>query len=319
MTMTVAELEQEIRDRINHPRKQHSLLRSSADWNRLCSALDVIGDTELALDAYLEHPALENVGLRYLFVYGVFQLLQTQQDTVGHLCSALGIASTNSPKLPHICDIRSTAVAHPASRTENKASKSGFIQRISLSHHGFTLMTVYSDGKPYDFRKVHIPLLIKEQRDVLEQVLMEVVTKLDEEDMAQKEKHRGEKLSAAFPPTLGYFFEKIHEATHDATYYPLGKMHVELVKASLEQFKQALENRGEWGARVGVSCAYEELEYPLDSLMLFFTDRASSKLNEKDAYIFSRFVQSELKEIEDMAREIDLEYTVSDEPSKVTG
>lgn len=296
MTMTVAELEQEIRDRINHPRKQHFLLRSSADWNKLCSALDVIGDTELALDAYLEHPAVENVGLRYLFVYGAFQLLQTQQDAVAHLCSALGIASTNSPKLPHICDVRSAAVAHPASRAENRASKSGFIQRISLSHHGFTLMTVYSDGKPYDFKKVHIPMLIKEQRDVLLQVLREVVTKLDEEDMAHKEKHQGEKLSAAFPPTLGYYFEKIREAARDATYYPLGKMHVELVKESLERFKQALESRGEWRAHVGVSYAYEELEYPLESLLLFFTDRASSRLNEKDACIFSWFVQSELKE-----------------------
>jgi len=49
----IANLESEIRDLINQPRKKHFLLMDSAQWYQLCSSMDVIGDTELAIDAYL--------------------------------------------------------------------------------------------------------------------------------------------------------------------------------------------------------------------------------------------------------------------------
>jgi cellobiose phosphorylase len=111
--MTIAELESKIRDRINRGRMQHELLGRSADWNKLCSALDVVGDTELALDAYLKHPEIKSTGLCYVHVYGALQLLQLQQDAVDHICRALRITAKNSPKLPHIRKIRNSSVGHP--------------------------------------------------------------------------------------------------------------------------------------------------------------------------------------------------------------
>lgn len=183
MDLTIAKLGQQIRNQINEPSKRDSLLNKPdlIEWNKLCSALDVIGDTELALDAYLEHPEVESLGLRYLFVYGVLQLLQTQQDVAAHLCDSLNIKITSKTKIPSICAIRSTAVAHPASRQENKVFKSGFIEQCSLSHRGFTLLTVYSDGKESNFERVDIPALIQEQRTVLIQALSNIVEELDQE------------------------------------------------------------------------------------------------------------------------------------------
>ena len=307
--MSISELEDEIRERINRRRKQHELLTRSGDWHKLCSALDVVGDTELALDAYLGHPVVEHIGLRYLFVYGALQLLQTQQDAVADLCEALRIKSKISPKLPRVREIRSSAVAHPTEHRENKASKSNFIQRISLSHHGFTLMTVYSDGRPYNLRAVSVPRLIKEQRGVLEAVLGEVLEKLDEEEMTHRKEHRDDKLSNVFPPVLGYYFQKIVEAAREPAYFPLGKMHVDLVSECLARFKSLLEKRGEWGIYDSVNYEYELLEYPLAELRGFFTDQRASKLNERDAYIFSRFVQEELRTLQQIAQEIDEEYS----------
>lgn len=155
--MNIAGLESKIRDRINRGRKKHELIRRSADWNTLCSALDIVGDTELAFDSYLNQSHIEDAGLCYLQVYGAFQLLQTQQDVVACICRVLGIKARNSPKLPHICAIRSMSVAHPTKHTENKISTRGFILRGSLSQHGFTLMTMYSDGTPYSQSNVSIP------------------------------------------------------------------------------------------------------------------------------------------------------------------
>ena len=153
--MNIAELERKIRDRINRSRKQNELLDRAADWNRLCSSLDIVGDTELALDSYLNQSHIDDTGLCYLQVYGALQLLQTQQDAVNHICQALGIKAQSSPKIPHIREIRSSSVAHPAVQKEDKITKSSFVVRSSLSQHGFTLMTVFSDETPYS----HPPFL----------------------------------------------------------------------------------------------------------------------------------------------------------------
>lgn len=307
--MSIVELESKVRDRINSGRKQHELLGRAADWNKLCSALDIVGDTELALDSYLNQPRIDDTGLCYLHVYGALQLLQTQQDAVAHICSALGIKAQSSPKLPHIREIRSSSVAHPAAQKEDKATKSNFIVRSSISQYGFTLMTVYSDETPYSERSISIPSLVTEQRSTLRGVLEEVLAKMDEAEMKHRSEHRDEKLQDVFPDTLSYYFSKIFEAIHNSTYFPLGEMHVDLVAECLESLKQLLEQRGEWGIYDSVNYEYELLEYPLAELKAFFANRGSSKLNEKDAYIFCAFVKEQIKTLQQIAREIDDEYS----------
>jgi hypothetical protein len=306
--MSIAELESKVRDRINRGRKQHGLLGRSADWNKLCSALDIVGDTELAFDSYLKQPHVEDTGLCYLHVYGALQLLQTQQDAVAHICNALGIKAQSSPKLPHIREIRSSSVAHPAAQKEDKTTKSNFIVRSSVSQHGFTLMTVYSDETPYSQSHISIPSLVAEQRNALRGVLEEVLARMDEAEMKHRSEHRDEKLQRVFPDMLPYYFSKIFEAIHSSTYFPMGGMHVDLVAECLTRLKQLLEKRGEWRIYDSVNYEYELLEYPLAKLKSFFTNRAASKLNAKDAYIFCAFIREQLKTLQQIAREIDDEY-----------
>ena len=306
--MNITELESEIRDRINRRRPQHELLSRVADWNRLCSALDVIGDTELALTAYLAQPHMESIGLWYVFAYGTLQLLEIQQDAVAHICKALRIKTQNSPKLPTIRMIRNNAVGHPFEENENKVTKSNFIVRSSLNQHGFSLMTVFSDGKPYSQRYVSIPQLVTEQQKALQKVLEEVIKKLDEAEMKHRTKHQDQRLSTAFADTLPYFFSKIFEAVYNPTYFPLGAKHVDFVAECLVQLRQLLEQRGAWGIHDSVNYKYELLEYPLAELKRFFAENASSKLNAKDAYIFCAFVQEQIKTLQQIAEEIDEEY-----------
>lgn len=306
--MSISALESEVRDRINRGRKQHELLSRSADWNKLCSALDITGDTELALDSYLGQSSVQDVGLRYLYVYGALQLLQTQQDAVAHICAALAIRAVNSPKLPYIREIRSNSVAHPAAQKEDGTTKSNFIVRSSLSQHSFTLMTVYSDETPYSQTQVSLPRLIAEQRQTLQRVLEEVIAKMDEAEKEHRAKHCDEKLREVFPEVLPYYFSKIFEAIHSSTYFPLGGMHVDLVTECLARLKQLLEKRGEWGIYDSVDYEYQLLEYPLAELKTFFTAPAESKLNAKDAYIFCAFVSEQIKNLQQIAGEIDDQY-----------
>lgn len=207
--MSIAQFETQIRDRINARRLQHQLLSRGADWNKLCSALDVIEDTELGLDAYLNHAHTKNPGICYLHVYGALQLLQTQQDAVAQICSVLGVKPQTSPKIPEVSEVRSSAVGHPVAQKEDETTKSNFIVRSSLSQYGFNLMTVFSDNRQFVERSVNMPKLIDEQRSALAKALQEVIFILDEAEMKHREKFRDEKLVDCFPPALGYYFSKI--------------------------------------------------------------------------------------------------------------
>jgi len=86
----------QIRDLINKPRKQYLLLKNNRLWNQLCSSLDVVQDTDIAMEAYLRNAFPEGEGEKYIRVYGILQVLVVQQDAARHL-----IASLRLPALTH--------------------------------------------------------------------------------------------------------------------------------------------------------------------------------------------------------------------------
>lgn len=306
--MKISEYEELIREFINQPRKQAGLLKNREAWNILCSALDVIGDTELAIDAYLDKSKIDSHGESYLVVYGALQVLQVQQDAIANLCSALSLALTLPNELDYIRIARNEAVGHPTRHKEKKVIKSSFIVRHSLSGTGFSLMTVFSDGRPYEHRYIDIPKLIDTQRKHLDLVLEKVIEKLRKEELEHRERHMKERLQDNFPDTLGYYFSKIFEAADDPSFFPLGKLHIELIEKCTAEFRQGLEKRGEWGAYSSINYLYELLEYPIKELKIFFSEKGKSKLNSKDVYIFTEFVRNQMKELEDIAKEIDADY-----------
>ena len=89
--MSIQSLEDRIRGFINSGRRQSILLKTPDAWNKLCSSLDLIGDTQLAIESY---PQLHNVkddGASYLIVYGILQALLLQQNAAKHIGDSLGI------------------------------------------------------------------------------------------------------------------------------------------------------------------------------------------------------------------------------------
>ncbi len=306
--MSIADLESEIRDRINARRLQHDLLQRSEDWNKLCSALDVIGDTELGLAAYMSHPAVTDTGLSYLYVYGALQLLQTQQDAVEQVCRALGLKPHASPKIPEVREVRSNAVGHPPAQRMDNVVKSNFIVRASLCPDSFTLLTVFSDDRPFVQRTVSIPALIQQQAAALHDTLSEIISILDEAEMKHREQFQDKKLVECFPPALGYYFSKIFEALHNPAYFPLGSGHVDLVGQCVEKLRSMLEHRGEWGVHDSLTYEFELLQYPLTELKNFFVCKEASKFNERDMYIFCAFLKEQCKVLRTIAIDIDREY-----------
>ncbi|ENM6580597.1 hypothetical protein ACKGLS_000704 [Vibrio alginolyticus] len=303
----VRKLESEIRDYINVSRRQFQIMGNKANWNKLCSALDLVGDTELAIEAYPNLCSTRSDGASYLVVYGILQTLLLQQDAAKHIADALELKKIKRPKqLDEIRIIRNSAAGHPTSQKENGSYKSCFISRFSLSPVSFQMVTSFSNSSEPKFTTVSIPSLLEVQGKYIAELLEQVVDELKKQEMEHRLMHKDNKLEDSFPQTLSYHLGKIYEATYTRQSFALGKVNLSTVSNVLESFKSALEARSEWGVYDSVNFHYEQLEYPLQQLELYFD--GESTFNEKDAYIFASFVEKQFDELIEIAKDIDKEY-----------
>ena len=287
--------------------------KDSAAWNQLCSSLDAIGDTELAFDAYAALPEPSDEGTTYILVYGILQALVLQQDAVRHVAEALSIPFDPDPLLTEIREVRNSSVGHPTKRRGE--TRTHFISRITMSKGGFQLLTVRPDHGPAEFRSVSIPALISTQRAQLLSVLDEVLKVLRARDEEHKAMFRDKKLTDAFPPTTGYYFEKLYESILGNASPQFGAMHLQLIAEAVDSFKSLLAERGSAGAYDGVEYHLQLVEYPLGELRSYFENPGESRLNAQDANIFIHFIQGQLSELQDMATEIDDSYQRHDDPA----
>src|SRR4030042_5169607 len=109
----------QIRDLINKPRKQHLLLGNNRLWNQLCSSVDVVQDTDIAMEAYLQNAFPQDEGEKYIRVYGILQVLVVQQDAARHLIASLGLPALIHAPLGEIKDIREIrieSIGHPTEK-----------------------------------------------------------------------------------------------------------------------------------------------------------------------------------------------------------
>lgn len=298
--------EARIREFINGSRKQSVLLKCSMSWNKLCSSLDLIGDTQLAIDSYPTFSSLEEHGECYLIVYGILQTLLLQQDAASHIADSLSIKVKRPKALENIRKIRNSAAGHPSHQKENGQSRSCFITRMSVTATGFQLMTTYSGDKEYKNEYIEIPALIKIQQKYLCEVLGKVVSELERQEMDHREKHKNTKLADSFHPSISYHFGKLYEAIDREDVHVLGAISLKMICDCLNSFKGELSLRGEWDVYDSVNYHYELIEYPAKRLEAYFSK--NNDVNERDAHIYVSFLSEQVNSLKEIANELDEKY-----------
>jgi len=302
---SIADLEQEIRNFINGPRKQNVLLQDTAAWTMLCSCLDTIGDTELAIAAYFSSDPSPACDETYLLVYGVLQVLFVQQDAVENLWEALSMPSyTRDPALERIRDIRNNSVGHPTKRRRGKGYAYNFIARATLTKTDFRLMTVYRDEVSPRFEQINIPSLIEEQRKIICSVLQGISEKLRQEETEHRAQYRNDKLGEVFPP-VGYYFQKIYQAIAGSHPPGVGGDHVGLVADIINAFRDKVKERG---LEAEHECEIKSLDNAMSRLRDYFDESKNSPFNAQDAEAFVSFIETRIDELKGIASEIDETY-----------
>lgn len=304
----VTELAARVRDLVNQPRRNALLRRSPASWRMLCSCLDVIEDTELALAAYETAEEPSSPGACYLLLYGTLQALFVQQDAVSNLADALGTKMEPSPLLSKIREIRNDAVGHPTKRGSGTGRAYNAIVRISMTKEGFDLLTTYPDADRLTSRKVLMSELIEEQRASLGPVLLKLEEEMALEEEQHKARFRGDGLSNAFPETLQYHISKLFPMSLQKYPEPMTEANLAQLEQALSKFREAIAARDLTGALPGIDHVLESLEHPMKQMGTFIRNRESSQLTRDDIPIFISFIRDGFTELQQMAKEVDTDY-----------
>ena len=296
-----------IRDLINIPRRQHLLVQDSSNWNSLCSALDIVDDSECAIDAYLGGRNNDNVSERYLLIFGVMQALVVQQQAVTQLRTAFHVTRSSQKELDKIRTIRTQSTGHPVRQKNHGAISANFIARATLRKETFNLMTVYGDDREPTFEKINVINLIKKQQTIHGTILSNILGKLRKEEMDHRRKFRRVKLAEIFNK-MDYVINKMIEASIGDVPNTIGLAHLEMVTDKIGNFKDGLLTRGIYQVNSAYEYEFGLIEEPLGELHKYFSGSEDSYLNSRTAYIFAFFIEHQFSVLQNIAQNIDESY-----------
>lgn len=301
-------LTESVRNHINTHRYQVVLLKDSGNWNQICSSLDVVGDSLLAIKSYDEEKYPPDAGLKYIYTYGVLQALFLLQDAVRHLSEAFAIVYHPSQVLIDIRNMRNAAVGHPTKQNDKGQRYYNYISRISMTKEGFDLLRHSRPGQ-YNVMRVELAAASRDQLQGIAESFRLIVSKLEEADRMHVEKFQDNGLVSIFHSAMGYFFEKIGQGisspSHSYGDREFGHTHVRLVRQTYEKFKASLQERNELNSYTEFDL--DEYFHALRKLDGYLGGTEAA-LEEADARIYLSYLRNEHTRFVQIAKEIDEDY-----------
>lgn len=311
LVFEVNHLIEAVRSHINTHRYQVVLLKNSGNWNQICSSLDVVGDSLLAIKSYHGQKYPEDVGLKYIYTYGVLQAFFLLQDAVRHLLEAFGITYHPSQVFLDIRNMRNAAVGHPTKQDHKGERYYNYISRISMSKSGFDLLRHSRPGR-FDVMRVELTAATKDQLEGIATSFRQIVSKLEEADRMHIKKFQDYSIESTLPSAMGYFFEKIGQGIHAHSYgdREFGQVNVRLVREAYEKFKASLQERNELNSYTEFDL--DEYFHALRKLDGYLGGTAST-FEETDARIYLSYLRDAHDRFVQIAKEYDETYRAKTE------
>jgi hypothetical protein len=303
----IPQLEQRLRDLINAPRRHAQLYADRAKFSQLCSALDAIGDADLAIDAYLHVPeAAPGDADMYLRTYGVLQALVLQQDAVAHVAESIAFPYELDAELKEIREVRNNAAGHPTRRGRAPGRAFNHIVRVSLSPRTFTLITFSADGAMAS-REIDTHHLIARQRVLLEADLALLVDAEQQREAAHRGRFADDPLLDAFGQGYRYEIEKIAQDITASCPPALGPISLNMIAEMINDLERKLREREELPA---VSDVFDADAGParcsVAKITAFFD--GASGLDCHDAQAHLTLLRDRLERLERLAKDLDETY-----------
>jgi hypothetical protein len=306
----------QIRDLINESwkhseiRKKPTSKQTGNPFLRMASALDVLGDTESVIEAYISTDKSES-NMLTLQIYGVLQAMFVQQEALDSLSIALfaqGIKfKTSYPNLNDIRMKRNKAIGHP---TQTNSNSHIFTSAFNARKSGeFTITEYHEDGSKTS-TKVDVDSMIHVQSSDVLLILRNIKKRLLSEKKDHYMKYKATKLLQIFRD-LAYPHEKLHMAVTDHATEDnraFGLFGIEKYEDTFNKFLSALKERDSERYQ-NVYEAYKLLSFALEQLRGFCDEVNSEiRIGQPTAEIFAHYVTDQFEKLQAYAREIDIEY-----------
>jgi len=302
------------------------LLKNSKKWNLMCGSIDSIRSTELAIDSYsklAKKGQKRDVGFEFLVIYGFFQALYVQQDSVINLYEAVGneLPSREQlfkkyPDLKKIRNLRNNGVGHPS-----KDYKGG-THNIMPDGDSIELFSYTNEGE-FSHRTYRVSECIEKQSQALCEIFGKIVERLKYMERKHKEKYGEKKLHKCFPDNYQDSIDKIFDAIDligterkkETKAQKIGRQDAEslahrnakrLVEATKE-LEQELDKRELEEGLLRLVIKY--CRYPLESLKNYFENTSASSINSQDARAYADSADIRLKDLIEEAKKLDQEYS----------
>lgn len=304
----ILELQASIYEYINTNRYQADLISDLSVWNQICSSLDVISDTILAVLSYCSADYPNDTGLQYIYTYGLLQSLFIQQDAVKNLTKAFGQDYEISEELKKIRNIRNAAIGHPTYEPVKKNVYYTYLSRNTLSKKGFSYMRSSASGEDI-FYDVDVEEILETQLlGVLEkyEYISDVLKKADKE---HKKNYKEALIVDIFPSSMSYSFQKVAQGIYSPGSSNVGFGHsmLESIERTYRSFEKELMDRNELQGNEYLKYDLDQYFHAIDKLRKYFSNEAEG-MTERDARVYHYYIEKEHSHFVKIAEEYDEEY-----------
>lgn len=302
---SVEQVEHRIREIVSSPRRSTHLRQDSTAWHQLCAAPDAIGDTQIAVSAYVAEPRGDKSddGWSDLVVYGILQVLYVQQNAARTLSRCLKVEWKLSDVLDAVRDVRSLAIGHPTTANGGAVA----ISRPSLSTAGFMMLVYAKDGGRPEFKGVGIGDLVQLQMKEMTALLGLVLARLVDDEREHRRTFRGRPL-AAILGSMSYPLEKVGAGLRDSGEKPQAMWGLEAIRGALEENREALVERGIVEAYADtVGTVLDELDFVVRRLAERL-EGSRPEWEDADIEVYRHYLSERLDYLRHVFEEIDEEY-----------
>jgi hypothetical protein len=281
----------------------------------MCGSIDAIESTQLAIDSYkcLNKDDIKNIG-EHLIIYGLFQALYVQQDSVSNLCDSIDIdfkikdIETQHPELYEIRQLRNKYFGHP-SKDWNKNIHGILVEGISVK------LFSYTETGEFSYSECKTSECIEKQNRILIGILHKVIEKIESMEKEHKDKYMHNKLRDCFPADPQYRFEKIFQGIAHIERRSLALSHSEDLIKAVNRFEEEITKRGLQDDDNDICIVRLEIkhsQYPLEKLKEYFSSASNSTLNSQDARAYADSAEKHILDLIELAKNLDDEYMSTD-------
>ena len=279
---------------------------------QIYSSFDVLEDCQEGIDYYLQSSNTDDVGEKYLRIYGLLQIFYVQQDALNNLCGALklSISHRDDENLKKIRHIRNLSVGHPTKKETRKIVSHNFISRDSLSKKFFEIRSY--DTSEVQFLKNDVLELIDQHKRGIATLLQNTKQEIEKLKIEFKREYQKLPLSNAFSQMVNYDLKKISvffNQMEKGNPQDPPEAHFKFILDSLDKLTNILQKKGyQIDTFEGINELYNEIESPLNELKSFFNNENYLKSNIteiKAKKLFYIFVQQKIEELISLVKEID--------------